>query len=149
MAKRSSAQAMLKEHVACAASIALLLAACVSDRVPGPYVSASEAHAILDFRPPPPGSDLTPAILLAIDNVIGPASQNRASYWVRPGEHEIKVGGEALATEKVGLPPRRNFPWNANMTFEAGKRYFIAIRWRSNKRNDWEPYIWKVEDLTD
>jgi len=131
----------------CMVVISLAMTACASDRVPGPYASASEPHAILDFRAPPPGGDLTPAILLAVDNVIGPASQKRGSYWVLPGEHEIKVGGEALATEKVGLQPRRDFPWNAKMTFEAGKRYFIAIRWRSNKRDDWEPYIWKVEDL--
>jgi len=122
---------------------------CVSDRVPGPYVSADQPHAILDFRAPPRGGDLTPAFLLTVDNIIGPARLNRVSYWISPGEHEIKVGGESLATEKVGLPPRRDFPWNATMTFEAGKRYFIAIRWHSNRRNDWEPYVWKVEDLVD
>ena len=125
------------------------MSGCASDRVPGPYVSAKQPHAILDFRAPPRGGDLTPAFLLAVDNIIGPASQDRVSYWISPGEHEIKVGGESLATEKVGLPPRRDFPWNATMTFEAGKRYFIAIRWRSNRRNDWEPYVWKIEDLDD
>ncbi len=129
--------------------VALVIAGCASDRVPGPFVGAGEPHAILDFRAPPPGGDLTPAFLIAIDDIIGPAGQNRSSYWVRPGEHEIKIGGESLATEKVGLPPRRDFPWNKTMTFEAGKRYFIAVRWRSNRSNDWEPYVWKVQDLGD
>jgi len=111
-----------------------------------PYVDSDAPHAVLDFSLPPPGGDLTPARLFAVDDVIGPASAKRLSYWVTPGRHVVTVYGEGLARDKVGIPARgKKDPGKVAMDFDAGRRYYIAIQWLSDERNDWRPTIWKVE----
>jgi hypothetical protein len=124
----------------------LLATACATDPEPRPFAGADAPHAILDFTAPPPGGDLTPAWLLSVDGVIGPAATRQRSYWVAPGEHELIVYGEALARDKVGIPARgKKDPGKFTMAFENGRRYYIAIRWLSEQRNDWRPTVWKVE----
>jgi len=131
--------------LACMAS-ALLLGGCATVEARHPFVDADAPHAVLDFTVPPPGGDLTPARLFTVDGIIGPASANRLSYWVTPGEHELTIYGEAWARDKVGIPARgKKDPGKVVMNFDAGRRYYIAILWLSDARNDWRPTIWKVE----
>jgi len=124
----------------------ILIVSCATVAERQPYVDSNAPHAILDFSRPPPGGELTPARLFAVDNVVGPASATRLSYWVTPGTHVVTVYGQGLAREKVGIPARgHNDPGKLEMNFEAGRRYYIAILWGSNQRNDWHPTVWRVE----
>ena len=125
---------------------AALVAGCASGGASRPYATSDAPHAVLDFSPPPPGGDLTPARLFTVDGIVAPGGGTRTSYWLKPGTHRVAVYGEGLARDKVGIPARgKDDPGTVEMTLEAGRRYYVAIGWLSNQRNDWRPTIWKVE----
>lgn len=123
-----------------------VITACASSETRRPYAASDAPHAVLDFSPPPPGGDLTPARLFTVDGIVAPGGGSRTSYWLKPGTHRVAVYGEGLARDKVGIPAKpQDNPGTVEMTLEAGRRYYVAIQWLSNQRNDWRPTIWKVE----
>ncbi len=113
-----------------------------------PFVRPSEPHAILDFRRPP--VSFTPARLAEINGTNVNAPITRTSFWVAPGEHEIVVIGGIDGSTTVSRPggsgPRTN-PGRVTIAVEEGRRYFIAIQMTANRSDQWEPVIYRVEDI--
>jgi hypothetical protein len=131
-------------------SIAAMLALSAGCAMSGssPFVSPSEPHAILDFRRPP--VSLTPARLAEIDGTNVNAPLTKSSFWVSPGEHEIVViggiDGSTTVSKPGGSGPKPN-PGRVTISVDEGKRYFIGIQMISNRSDQWEPVIYKVEDI--
>ena len=124
------------------AGLALVLVAGLAGAEDNP---ASEA--ILDFGKPP--SQLYPARLVELDGRNLSAPVTKTSFWVEPGVHEIVVVAGINDPMKVGSATRRSAgdnPGKTTIEVEAGKRYRIAAMTTDSKGN-WEPVIWKVEDL--
>lgn len=113
-----------------------------------PFVSPSEPHAILDFRRPP--VSLTPARLAEIDGTNVNAPITKSSFWVAPGEHEIVVIGGVDGSTAVSMPGGSRSganPGRVTIQVEEGKRYFIGIEVTGGRTDNWEPVIYKVEDI--
>lgn len=103
--------------------------------------------AVLDFGKPP--SQLYSARLVRLDGENVNAPVTRTSFWVEPGVHEIVVAAAIKDPMQVGLTPRRRAgedPGKTTIEVVAGKRYKIAAM-VTDERGNWEPVIWKEEDL--
>lgn len=105
-------------------------------------------QAVLDFGKPP--SQLYSARLVSLDGKNINAPVTKTSFWVEPGVHEIVVAAALNDPMKVGTTPRRQAggdnPGQTTIEVVAGKRYRIAAMTTDNKGN-WEPVVWKEEDL--
>ena len=103
--------------------------------------------AVLDFGKPP--SQLYSARLGRLDGENVNAPVTRTSFWVEPGVHEIVIAAAINDPMQVGRTPRRRAgedPGKTTIEVAAGKRYKIAAMVTDEKGN-WEPVIWKEEDL--
>ena len=92
----------------------------------------------------------TPARLAEIDGTNVNAPITKSSFWVSPGEHELVViggiDGSTTVSKPGGSGPGPN-PGRVTISVEEGKRYFIGIQMISNRSDQWEPVIYKVEDI--
>lgn len=106
------------------------------------------SQAVLDFGKPP--SQLYSARLVSLDGKNINAPITKTSFWVEPGVHEIVVAAAINDPMKVGSAPRRQAggdnPGRTSIEVAGGKRYRIAAMATDNKGN-WEPVVWKEEDL--
>lgn len=120
--------------------VVLGLAACAA---PGDTAS----QGVLDVRKPP--VSLTPVRLVELDgkNLVGQPA--KTSYWIDAGEHEIVLAAAIDAGEgisSVGGGPHQN-PGRTTIEIEAGKRYYIAAERTGSRTDEWQPVIYKVDDL--
>ena len=106
----------------------------------------TEGKGILDFSVPP--NQLYPARLVGLDGKNINAPVTKSSFWVEPGDHEITVTAMIDDPMRVGTlnVRRKTDPGKVVITVEAGKRYKIAAQVTDEKGN-WEPVIWKEEDV--
>lgn len=114
-----------------------------------PFVSAKDPHGILDFSRPP--NALDPARLVVFDGTNVNAPITRSSFWVAPGEHTMVIAASISSEDSIGFTPRRNRSSGSQevtIVVEEGKRYKVGARLLDRKGN-WEPVIWKVEDISD
>lgn len=114
-----------------------------------PFVSPSQPHGILDFARPPNTLDVARLVVINGSNVNAPLS--RTSFWVAPGEHTLVIAAAISGRDTVGLTPRRNRGTGSQevtIQVEEGKRYRIAAR-LLDRRGNWEPVVWKIEDARD
>jgi hypothetical protein len=70
---------------------------------------------------------------------------------VEPGVHRVRLTADlSRATgvlSKPGYTPRDEQAGDVEIEVEAGKRYFMGARLTANRLDQWEPVVWRVEDI--
>lgn len=70
---------------------------------------------------------------------------------VEPGVHKVRLTADlSRATgvlSKPGYTPRDQQPGDIEIEVEAGKRYFLGAQLTANRRDQWQPVVWRVEDI--
>ncbi|MGB5623843.1 MAG: hypothetical protein WBN65_15225 [Gammaproteobacteria bacterium] len=70
---------------------------------------------------------------------------------VEPGVHKVRLTADlSRATgvlSKPGYTRRDKQPGDFEVEVEAGKRYFLGAQLTANRLDEWQPVVWRVEDI--
>ena len=70
---------------------------------------------------------------------------------VDPGVHKVRLTADlSRATgvlSKPGYTPRDKQRGDFEVEVEAGKRYFLGAQLTANRLDEWQPVVWRVEDI--
>ncbi|MGD8976810.1 MAG: hypothetical protein PVG91_04340 [Gammaproteobacteria bacterium] len=131
------------------AALALAMAACASG-------TAGDAdYAIITTNASDISGKIYPAYVSKVDDreIKGGSGRfgRKEVVRVEPGVHRIRLTADlSQATgvlSKPGYTPRDKQPGDIEIEVEAGKRYFLGAQLTANRRDEWEPVVWRVEDI--
>jgi len=74
----------------------------------------------------------------------------KSALRVSPGTHTVRLTADlSQATGVVSstYTPRDKQAGNLEIDVEAGKRYFLGARLTADRTDEWQPVVWRVEDI--
>lgn len=134
----------------------LILAALVLGAAGCASGTAGDAdYAIITTNASDISAKIYPAYLAKVDDreVKGGTGRfgRKEAVWVEPGLRKVRIMADlSRATgvlSKPGYTPRDQQPGDIEIEVEAGKRYFLGAQLTANRRDQWQPVVWRVEDI--
>lgn len=134
---------------ALAATVLMVITACASS------TAGDVDYAIISTNASDISGKIYPAFVSKVDDreVKGGTGLHGRKQVVRvePGVHKVRLTADlSRATgvlSKPGYTPRDKQPGDFEVEVEAGKRYFLGAQLTANRLDEWEPVVWRVEDI--
>lgn len=112
-------------------------------------------YAIISTNASDISGKIYPAFLAKVDDreVKGGTGLNGRKQVVRvePGVHTVRLTADLSSAtgvlSKPGYTRRDRQPGDLELEVEAGKRYFLGAQLTANRRDEWQPVVWRVEDI--
>ncbi len=143
---------MTKSNRIVAATLAVLATAAITGCASSNAGSAD--YAILSTSAADIPGKIYPAFLAKVDDreITGGSGLNgrKSAVRVSPGTHTVRLTAD-LSQATGAVPsvytPRDKQAGNMQIDVEAGKRYFLGAKLTADRLDEWEPVVWRVEDI--
>jgi len=143
---------MTKSTRLVAATLAMLATAAITGCASSNAGSAD--YAILSTSASDIPGKIYPAFLAKVDDreITGGSglTGRKSAVRVSPGTHTVRLTADlSQATGAVpsSYTPRDKQAGNMQIDVEAGKRYFLGAKLTADRLDEWEPVVWRVEDI--
>lgn len=125
--------------------VALMTAGTVLAKRSVGMVKPSEPHGVVIGSVDRPAQGLFAVRFVAVDGE--EIADRNQGLWLSPGEHKVLAYGNVDRSYVRGV--KRDFTWGnyepLTINVEEGRRYYVAAKADSSRRNEWELVVWKVE----